>query len=68
MSEHLTIQTIAAFQRIQEALLGKTDDSFEELISNLNYLLEKAKDIQNITAEINENWLNITNPNRIFSK
>jgi len=55
MSEQLTIQTVAAFQRIQEALLGKTDDSFEELISNLNYLLEKAKDIKNITAEINEN-------------
>lgn len=54
MSEELTIQTIAAFQRIQEALLGKTEDSFEELISNLNYLLNKAKDIQNITAEINE--------------
>ena len=54
MSENLTIQTIAAFQRIQESLLGKTEDNFEELIINLNYLLEKAKDIQNITAEINE--------------
>lgn len=54
MSENLTIQTIAAFQRIQEALLGKTEDSFDELVLNLNYLLEKAKDIQNITAEIND--------------
>jgi len=54
MSEKLTIQTIAAFQRIQEALLGKTDDSFDELIINLNYLLDKVKDIQRISAEINE--------------
>ena len=54
MSENLTVQTIAAFQRIQEALLGKTDDDFEELTININYLLEKAKDIQNITSEIND--------------
>lgn len=54
MSENLTIQTVAAFQRIQEALLGKTEDSFDELVLNLNYLLERAKDIKNVTAEINE--------------
>jgi hypothetical protein len=54
MSENLTIQTIAAFQRIQESLLGKTEDNFDELIFNLNYLLKKAKDIQNISAEIND--------------
>lgn len=53
MSEQLTIQTIAAFERIQEALLGKTEDSFDELIINLNYLLEKANDIKNIASEIN---------------
>ena len=43
----LTIQTTSAFERIDEALIGKTEDDLDEIIQNLDNLLHKAKKIKN---------------------
>lgn len=45
-----TLQTSAAFDRIDDALLGKTDDSLYELIEDIEYLLYKAREIYNTSA------------------
>jgi hypothetical protein len=45
-----SLQTSSAFDRIEDALLGKTDDDLSELIEDLEYLLYKAKDIHNTAA------------------
>lgn len=45
-----TLQTAASFDRIEDALLGKTDDSLHELIEDLEYLLNKAKNIHDMVA------------------
>lgn len=42
----ITIQTKAAFERIEEALVGKTDDNLDLLIANLDRLLDRAKNIK----------------------
>jgi hypothetical protein len=42
-----SLQTSASFDRINDALLGKTDDNLTELIEDLEYLLYKAKEIKN---------------------
>jgi hypothetical protein len=47
----ITIQTKAAFERIEEALVGKTDDRLDLLIANLDRLLEKAKEIKKISTQ-----------------
>jgi endonuclease III len=49
-----SLQTSAAFDRIDDALRGKTDDDLNELIEDLEFLLYKAKDIQGITASIKD--------------
>ncbi len=49
----LTIQTAAAFERIDEALMGKTSDEFEDLLLMLNNLTSKANRITAITCELN---------------
>ena len=46
----MTLQTLAAFERIQDALIGETDDDLEVLMRSLEELLEKARDIQNVSA------------------
>lgn len=46
----ITIQTQAALERIQEALVGKTDDDLKTLIENLDSLLDRAKTIQEVSA------------------
>ena len=46
----ITLQTLAALERIQEALIGKTDDDFEALMENLESLFNKARDIQDVSA------------------
>lgn len=51
-----TLQTAAAFDRIDDALLGKTDDSLNELIEELQYLLYKAKEIENTSATMNHGY------------
>lgn len=46
----ITLQTQAALERIQDALIGKTDDDLEALIGSLENLLNKAHDIQDVSA------------------
>lgn len=50
MDKNLTLQTAAAFERIQQALLGQTDDDLKLLMLHLDQLLQKATDIHNISA------------------
>jgi hypothetical protein len=45
-----TLQTAAAFDRIDDALIGKTDDDLSELIDDLELLLYKAKEIHDTIA------------------
>lgn len=40
-----SLQTSGAFDRIADALLGKTDDDLSELIDDLEFLLYRAKEI-----------------------
>lgn len=49
-----TLQTSAAFDRLEDALLGKTDDVLWELIEELENLLYKAKEIHNTAASFND--------------
>jgi len=51
-----TLQTAAAFDRLDDALLGKTDDTLSELMEELEYLLYKAKEIQNVAASMNDGY------------
>ncbi len=50
MENKLTLQTSAAFERIEDALIGKTTDDLTLLIFHLNELNKKAKEIQNVNA------------------
>jgi hypothetical protein len=43
-----TLQTSAAFDRINDALLGNTDDDLDEIIKDLETFYNKAKKIKNI--------------------
>jgi hypothetical protein len=49
-----TLQTAAAFDRIDDALLGKTQDSLSVLIEELEYLLYKAREIHDTAASMND--------------
>jgi hypothetical protein len=53
MPDKLTIQTFAAFERIYDALMGKTDDNLNSLVLHLKELSRKAEEIHNISAEVN---------------
>ena len=53
MERKLTLQTEAAFERIYESLMGETDDDLSVLSHHLEKLITKAKEIQDITAQIN---------------
>lgn len=46
---NLTIQTQAAFERIEEALTGKTSDDLYELIESLKLMTKKAEEIREIS-------------------
>lgn len=46
----ITLQTLAALERLQDALVGKTDDDLETLKASLESLLNKARDIQDVSA------------------
>lgn len=48
-----TIQTAAAFERIDEALIGKTQDDYDFVVAKIKSLIEKVKRIEIITNEIN---------------
>lgn len=47
-----SLQTAASFDRIDDALRGKTEDDLSELIEDLEFLLYKAKEIQNVAASM----------------
>ena len=49
----LTTQTAAAFERIDEALMGKTQDDFDNLLVMLKNLINKANRISAISVEMN---------------
>lgn len=49
----LTLQTAAAFERIDEALMMKTQDDYDFVVSKIKSLLNKAKRIDSITDELN---------------
>ena len=53
ISSDITLQTAAAFERINEALVGRTQDDFYVLIKQLDDLLVKAKRIEAISNEMN---------------
>lgn len=48
-----TLQTAAAFDRLNDALKGNTNDDLKEIIENLEYYLYRAKQIYNATAADN---------------
>jgi hypothetical protein len=50
MERQLTLQTEAAFERIYDSLLGKTDDDLGALALHLEELTRKAKEIQDVSA------------------
>lgn len=50
---HHTLQTGAAIERLNDALLGKTSDDLSLLIKDLEVLLIRAKEIMNITSSVN---------------
>ena len=50
MEHTLTLQTQAAFERILDALVGKTDDDLNSLVLHLTELNRKAREIQDISA------------------
>jgi hypothetical protein len=49
-----SLQTAAAFDRIDDALLGETDDDLNELIDDLEHLLYRAKEIYNTQASFTD--------------
>ena len=49
-----TLQTEAAFDRIIDALMGKTDDDLCNLIEDLDNLLYKAREIYNTAASLSD--------------
>lgn len=49
-----TLQTSAAFDRIEDSLLGKTDDNLSELIEDIEFLLYKAKQIHDAAASLSD--------------
>jgi hypothetical protein len=50
MPNNLTLQTSAAFERIYDALMGKTDDDLNSLILHLKELSRKSLEIQDVSA------------------
>jgi hypothetical protein len=50
MPRNLSLQTAAAFERIYESLMGKTDDDLSILALHLEELNRKAKEIQDVSA------------------
>lgn len=54
MIHNHTLQTAAAFDRIDDALMGKTDDSLSELIEDIEFLLYKAKQISDAKSSFDD--------------
>jgi hypothetical protein len=50
MEKQLTLQTAAAFERVYDALMGRTDDDLSILSLHLEELSRKAKEVQEVSA------------------
>lgn len=50
MTHNLSLQTAAAFERVYDALVGRTDDDLSILALHLKELTRKAKEIQDVSA------------------
>jgi hypothetical protein len=50
MPDKLTLQTAAAFERIYDALMGRTEDDLSTLTLHLEELSRKAKEVQEVSA------------------
>lgn len=50
MPQELTLQTAAAFERVYDALMGRTEDDLSSLILHLEELSRKAKEVQEVSA------------------
>jgi hypothetical protein len=53
MPNNLTLQTAAAFERIYDSLMGKTEDDLDSLTLHLKELLRKAREIHDVAAALN---------------
>jgi len=49
-----SLQTAGAFDRIDDALMGKTHDDLSELIEDLEFLLYKAKQISDAKSSFDD--------------
>jgi hypothetical protein len=50
MEKQLTLQTAAAFERVYDALMGRTEDDLGSLALHLEELSRKAKEVQEVSA------------------
>jgi hypothetical protein len=50
MPDKLTLQTASAFERIYDALMGRTEDDLSTLTLHLEELSRKAKEVQEVSA------------------
>jgi hypothetical protein len=50
MPNKLTLQTAAAFDRISDAIMGRTEDDLSSLVLHLEELSRKAKEVQDVSA------------------
>jgi hypothetical protein len=53
MKNQLTLQTAAAFERVYDALMGRTEDDLTALALYLEELSLKAKEIQEVSSCLN---------------
>ncbi len=50
MTKQLTLQTAAAFERIYESIMGRTEDDLSSLALHLEELSRKTKEVQDVSA------------------
>jgi hypothetical protein len=50
MPQNLSLQTAAAFERIYDALMGRTEDDLSALALHLDELSRKVKEVQEVSA------------------
>lgn len=53
METKLTLQTQGAFERIHEAILGRTDDDLKEIIGELKKQLSHCYEVDSMLEELN---------------
>jgi hypothetical protein len=50
MEKTLTLQSAAAFERVYDALMGRTEDDLSALALHLEELSRKVKEVQDMSA------------------